>query len=157
MPKNSKQYKSSKNAAKKASTPKESPNPKGWEYAAFTKKSVGFNSAAKVLSASLKTEYGDNVSISQFEKLISSLQSMTKEEQSLIYISQTSVNLLKSYRAARASRDSERDNFRGDTAIGNVDTGLEALGELNIIENKDFSPYSQFTLPQNEVEENTED
>jgi hypothetical protein len=47
-------------------------------------------------------------------------------------LDQKLVSLYKVYRAARASRDSERDNFRGDKAIGDVDSGLEALGKLNL-------------------------
>jgi hypothetical protein len=58
---------------------------------------------------------------------------MTEAQQGLLFINQNTVDLVQEYRIARAARDSERDNFRGDTQIANVDTGLDALGTLPII------------------------
>lgn len=107
---------------------------KGWEWAPFTKKAFEFNQTAKVLADALKSAYGDNVSISQFEKFISAIPSMTDGQRDLLHVDPKIVILLKDYRAARADRDSERDNFRGDIAIGNVDTGLEALESLGLLD-----------------------
>jgi hypothetical protein len=107
------------------------PNPKGWEWAPFTKKAVAFNAAAKELADSLKSVYGDTVSISQYEKFVCAIPSMSESQRGLLFVDDKSVDLFKIYRTARSERDSERDNFRGDTAIGDVDTGLEALAELS--------------------------
>jgi hypothetical protein len=100
---------------------------KGWEWAPFTKKAVDFNRAAKDLSDSLKSVYGDNLSISQFEKFVGAVPSMTEAQRGSLYVDRHSVDLFKIYRDARSARDAERDIFRGDKAIGDVDTGLEAL------------------------------
>ena len=86
-----------------------------------------------VLAESLKSAYGDNVSISQFEKLIAAIPSMTEAQRDLLYVDPRTVAQLRAFRTARAARDSERDNFRGDIAIGNVDTGLEALASLGLL------------------------
>jgi hypothetical protein len=119
---------SKKPAAKKAAPQKVANS--GWEWAPFTKKAVAFNAAAKELADSLKSVYGDNISISQFEKFISAVPSMTGTERGLLQVDDKCVELFKLYRTARSERDSERDNFRGDKAIGDVDTGLEALAAL---------------------------
>lgn len=58
---------------------------------------------------------------------------MTDAQRGLLYVDQDTIALLKAYRDARAARDSERDNFRGDIKIGDVDTGLEALGKLTAL------------------------
>jgi len=111
----------------------EAPNPKGWEWAPFTKKAFEFTQTARALADALKSAYGDNVSISQYEKFIAAIPSMTDAQRGLLHVDPKIVVLLKDYRSARASRDSERDNFRGDIAIGNVDTGLEALESLGLL------------------------
>jgi hypothetical protein len=77
--------------------------------------------------------YGDNVSISQFERFIAAIPSMTEAQRGLLYVDPKIVVLLKDYRTARAARDSERDNFRGDIALSNVDTGLKALESLGLL------------------------
>jgi hypothetical protein len=105
----------------------------GWEWAPFTKKAVVFTQTARALADALKSVYGDNVSISQFEKFVAAIPSMTDAQRGLLHVDPKIVVLLKDYRTARASRDSERDNFRGDIAIGNVDTGLEALESLGLL------------------------
>lgn len=96
----------------------------------FTKKSHKFTCAARDLSDSLKSDYGDNVSISQFEKFVSAIPSMTDDQRNLLYVDGSLLVLMKNYRDARAARDAERDSFRGDVQIGNVDTGLAALVKL---------------------------
>jgi hypothetical protein len=105
----------------------------GWEWAPFTKKAFEFTQTARVLADTLKSVYGDNVSISQFEKFVAAVPSMTPAQRGLLHVDPKIVVLLKDYRTARASRDSERDNFRGDIAIGIVDTGLEALESLGLL------------------------
>jgi hypothetical protein len=132
-PKKQTKHSSGKPSAKMAKPQKADTPNKGWEWAPFTKKAVGFNLAARALADALKSAYGDNVSISQFEKMIAAIPSMTEAQQDLIYLDHSTIVLLQDYRRARAERDSERDNFRGDTAIGNVDTGLEALERLGLL------------------------
>jgi hypothetical protein len=58
---------------------------------------------------------------------------MTDAQRGLLHVDPKIVVLLKDYRSARASRDSERDNFRGDIAIADVDTGMEALVSLGLL------------------------
>jgi len=106
---------------------KEAPPKKGWEWAPFTKKSVAFTAAARKLSGLLTRTYGDNVTISQYEKMIASFQSMTKEQQSLIHIGQADLEALAEYRKARDIRDTERDTFRGNIAVADVEGGMEAI------------------------------
>lgn len=122
-----------KNPAIKAKAKKAFP-PDGWEWAPFTKKAVEFNHAARDLSNALKLDFGDNVSISQFEKFVAAVPSMTPAQRGLIYVDPEHLTLLERYRAARATRDSERDNFRGDVKVGDVDTGLAALRFIAINE-----------------------
>jgi hypothetical protein len=134
MPPKRQQFNSSqKKTPTKKVIPKSETPTTGWEWAPFTKKAHEFTHAARVLSSSLKEAYGDNVSISQFEKFVGAIPSMTDAQRGLLYVDPKIVVLLKDYRTARASRDSERDNFRGDVAIGNVDTGLEALQDLGLL------------------------
>jgi hypothetical protein len=104
-----------------------------WEWAPFTKKAFDFVQTARELANALKLAYGDNVSISQFERFIAAIPSMTEAQRGLLYVDPKIVVLLKDYRTARAARDSERDNFRGDIALSNVDTGLEALESLGLL------------------------
>jgi hypothetical protein len=124
---------SGKPSAKPAKPQKADAPNKGWEWAPFTEKAFEFTQTARALADALKSAYGDNVSISQFEKFIAAIPSMTDAQRGLLHVDPKIVVLLKDYRTARASRDSERDNFRGDIAIGNVDTGLEALESLGLL------------------------
>jgi hypothetical protein len=119
-----------KPTARKAKPQKADAPNKSWEWAPFTKKAVEFTQSARALASALKLAYGDNVSISQYEKLVSAVPSMTDDQRALLHVDKKIVALYRSYRTARAIRDSERDNFRGDIKISNVDTGLEALDKL---------------------------
>jgi hypothetical protein len=105
------------------------PPKRGWEWAPFTKKSVVFNTEARELSALLTQTYGDTVSITLFEKMISSYPSMTAEQKPLIHMNDQLIAKFKRYKTARDERDTERDSFRGDIAVANVEGGLEALSE----------------------------
>jgi hypothetical protein len=78
---------------------------------------------------------------------------MTDAQRGLLYLDPKIVILLKDYRTARAARDSERDNFRGDIAIGNVDTGLEALESLGLLNEKFKSQVPFFDDEDDEEEE----
>jgi hypothetical protein len=132
MPPKTSTKSSTKKTLAKSATPKEKPT-KGWEWAPFTRKAHEFTRAAQVLADSLKSAYGDNVSISQFEKLIAAIPSMTDAQRGLLYLDPKIVVLLQDYRTARALRDSERDNFRGNIEVADVDTGLEALQTLGLL------------------------
>jgi hypothetical protein len=156
-PKKSKTKTSSgKPSAKSAKPQKADSANKGWEWAPFTKKAFGFNQKARDLADALKSTYGDNVSISQYEKLIAAIPSMTDAQRGLLYLDPKIVILLKDYRTARAARDSERDNFRGDIAIGNVDTGLEALESLGLLNEKFKSQVTLFEDDEDDEEEEDE-
>jgi len=132
-PKKQTKTSSGKPSAKSAKPQKADTPNKGWEWAPFTKKAFVFTQTARALADALKSAYGDNVSISQFEKFTAAVAKMSDAERGLLYVDQDIVVLLKDYRLARAARDAERDNFRGDTAIGDVDTGLEALEALGLL------------------------
>jgi hypothetical protein len=121
----------------KLATPKSEKPSTGWEWASFTKISHEFTRVARELATALKVAYGDNVSISQFEKLLMAVPSMTEAQRGLLYIDPNIVALFKAYRSARDLRDSERNTFRGDIQIGNVDTGLEALQTAGLLENNE--------------------
>lgn len=106
------------------------PAKKGWEWAAFTKKSVTFNRCAANLSELLSQTYGDNVSISQFEKMVSALASMKPEQKELIYLSKGTLDCYEDYRTARDARDTERKNFRDDISVVDVEGGLKVATEI---------------------------
>lgn len=118
---------------------KQAPTRKGWEFASFTKKSVEFNKLAAKLSLLIKETYGDTVSISQFEKLIASLHSMDASKKALVYIDIDAIELVKAFRKARDARDAERDSFRSDIAVADVEGGLEAAAELAATNDNDMS------------------
>jgi hypothetical protein len=102
------------------------PTKKGWEWAPFTNKSVTFVAAARKLSELLTQTYGDNVTISLFEKMIAAMPNMSAERKALIYIDQETINAFEEYRKARDARDTERETFRGDIAVADVEGGLAA-------------------------------
>jgi chloramphenicol O-acetyltransferase len=115
---------------KKLETPtkkKVVPAKKGWEWAPFTLKSVAFTAAARKLSELLTQTYGDNVTISSFEKMIAAFPSMTDERKALIHMDQETVEAYEDYRKAREVRDTERETFRGDIAVADVEGGLAAI------------------------------
>lgn len=41
------------------------------------------------------------------------------------------LNLLREFRAARDARDTERETFRGDIAVANVESGIAAILETD--------------------------
>jgi hypothetical protein len=125
-PKGSKQSKKAPPAKKQAPV-KVAPKSKIWEWAIYSKTSVQFTEAANKLSKSLVSTYGNSVSISHYEKLISAIPTMPEAERALIHIKESEIKLLTAYRAAKKARDDERDSFKSDVNIADVDTGLEAL------------------------------
>jgi hypothetical protein len=106
---------------------KAGPQRKLWEWADFTKKSVDFQTEAKLLAQLVTATYGDNITISRFEKMIAAYPSMGEDRKELIYITDELIKQYEKFKAARDKRDTERDSFRGDIAVANVEGGLEAL------------------------------
>lgn len=97
---------------------------KGWEFAAFTKKSVNFNKLAQELSHLLHKTYGDTVSITQFERFLAALPSMEAEKRAMLHLDTGAIALYEKYKNARDQRDTERETFRSDIAVTNVEGGL---------------------------------
>jgi hypothetical protein len=102
----------------------------GWEFAAFTKKAVAFTGAANKLASAIKKTYGDGVSISAYEKMVNAFPTMEKDRQSLVFIDLNINQLLQTYRSARDARDSERESFRGETKVADVESGLAAIAKM---------------------------
>jgi hypothetical protein len=50
-----------------------------------------------------------------------------KERQSLIHMDEYTVRAFEEYKKARDARDTERESFRGDIAVADVEGGLEAI------------------------------
>jgi hypothetical protein len=108
------------------------PKQKGWEFAPFTTTNVRFVAAARVLAQSLTELYGDGVSISSFEKMVAAYQGMEPQRKVLITFGSAEtktelLNQLREFRAARDARDTERETFRGDIAVANVESGIAAI------------------------------
>jgi hypothetical protein len=121
---------SGKPAPKKGGpTVKTAPQKKLWEWADFTSKSVAFQQEAKKLAQMVTATYGDNVTISRFEKMIAAYPSMPEDRKQLIHVSDELIGQYEKFKAARDTRDTERDSFRGDIAVANVEGGLEAIKE----------------------------
>jgi len=115
--------------AKKPTKEQSAPKGKGntlpvWAF--FTKNSVEFVKTARELSARLHDLYGPEVTISQFEKLVTEFPSLTKSQQDLVFLDKGSLELLKSYRTIRDSKDTERRSFRSNIEIKDITSGLEA-------------------------------
>jgi hypothetical protein len=109
---------------------------KGWEFAPFTKKAVGFNKAAKALATAIARTYGDQVSIAQFEKLCIAFPSLRLEEKELVFLNEELVQLLLDYQTARTARDLERATFRGDIKVDDVQGAMATLcAEFGVVEN----------------------
>lgn len=101
----------------------------GWEWQWYTVKSVTFNKAAKTLAAEVESLYGNQgkVSISHFEKMVAAMGSMSKDERAMIHVSKSALEALSNYIKARDERDSERQAFRSDVKIVDVEGTLGAL------------------------------
>jgi hypothetical protein len=99
----------------------------GWEWAPFTQKSVTFVQAAKTLAGEIHSLYGDNVSITQYEKYCVAINSMTDAEKAMVHVSATCVSALMNYIKARDERDSERSSFRSDVKVQDVEGSLATL------------------------------
>lgn len=98
-----------------------------WEWANFTTKSVSFNKEAKALAQLISETYGDGVTITQFEKMVAAFPSMSEDRKGLIFVTDELIAQFEKFKSARDTRDTERDSFRGDVAVANVEGGLEAL------------------------------
>lgn len=114
-------------AGKTAASTKSKDPPNGWEWAAFTKKAVAAVAAAKVLDEELKYTYGQSMTITSFEKFVAAYATFSDDQKSIVHVEAGTVALLKQYRQAIAARNAERDSFRGDVKVADVDSGLSAL------------------------------
>jgi hypothetical protein len=109
--------------------PKTAPKaaPKGYEWQAFTTKSVDFVAAAQKLSDYVEETYGTNVSITQYEKFLVAYSQMTLEERARHTVTEHGVILAQNYQTAKDARDSERQSFRGDIQVADVQGTLASL------------------------------
>jgi len=111
----------------RTSDKKKSESAGGYAWQAFTKKAVEFTRAARDLSRHVVETYGDNTSITQYEKFCVAASSMTPEERNIVHIEHVGVVLLTKYVAAKEARESERRSFRDEAPIGNVEGTLASL------------------------------
>jgi hypothetical protein len=95
-------------------------------WAFFTHKSVEFNKLARDLSDRLHAIYGPEVTISQFEKLVTEFPTLSKEQQGLVHLDRGLLDALRVYRNAKDAKDTERRSFRSDLPLKDITTGLEA-------------------------------
>jgi hypothetical protein len=93
----------------------------------FTKKQANFIKLAKELTTILQKHYGEEVSISKFEKLFVSIQTLSPDKKALLDITKIEIMLLKEYRKARDERNSERSSFRSDVKIADIDGGMDTF------------------------------
>jgi hypothetical protein len=100
---------------------------KGYEWQSFTTKSVNFVAAARELSDYVERTYGTNVSITHYEKFLVAFSHMKLEERSKLCVEQDGVKLAQKYQAAKDARDSERQSFRGDIQVADVQGTLASL------------------------------
>jgi hypothetical protein len=61
--------------------------------------------------------------------MIAAYPSMPEDRKQLIHVSDELIGQYEKFKAARDTRDTERDSFRGDIAVANVEGGLEAIKE----------------------------
>jgi hypothetical protein len=101
--------------------------PKGYEWQPFTTKSVNFVTAARELSEYVSKTYGTSVSITQYEKFLVAYSQMTLEERSRHTIDENGVTLAMNYQTSKDARDSERQSFRGDIQVADVQGTLASL------------------------------
>lgn len=99
----------------------------GWEFAPFTTKAVAFNAAAKKLAAYLHDLYGESVSIAAFEKFAIAANSFSEQEFAIVTLETEGVSLLMHYQKAREERDAERQAFRSDVQVKDVEGSLVSL------------------------------
>jgi hypothetical protein len=100
---------------------------KGYEWQAFTTKSVNFVAAAREMSDYVTRTYGTSVSITQYEKFLVAYSQMGLEERSNHCVEENGVILARNYQAAKDARDSERQSFRGDIQVADVQGTLASL------------------------------
>jgi hypothetical protein len=118
---------------KKATSPpgkKPAPAKKGWEWAPFTVKSTLFNEKARELSELLVQTYGDEVTISKYEKMMAAFPAMPEERKVLIHFTDELKQAYADFKQARLTRDTERETFRGDIAVADVETGFNEISKF---------------------------
>jgi hypothetical protein len=99
----------------------------GWEFAPFTIKAVAFTQTAKKLAAYVHHTYGDGISIAAFEKFAVAADSFSKEEAAIVHLDPDGIRLLIDYQKARDARDAERQAFRSDVQVKDVEGAMASL------------------------------
>jgi hypothetical protein len=90
----------------------------------FTREQATFVANARVLSSRLTELFGDEVSISHFERMLIERQSLTPAQCGLILMDKDLLALYEMYRASKTARDAQRDSFRVTKDIVTIEAAL---------------------------------
>jgi hypothetical protein len=90
----------------------------------FTKVNSAFVEAARNLSDALTKLFGDDVSISHFEKAVGEIPALSDEERALLDIDEPLLNLLEKFLECRRARDAERVGFRSLKSVSTIEASL---------------------------------
>jgi hypothetical protein len=90
----------------------------------FTGENAAFVATARALSSRLTELFGDEVSISHFERMLLERQSMTPSQAAVILIDPACLALYEKYRLAKAKRDAQRDTFRFSKDVVTIEAAL---------------------------------
>jgi hypothetical protein len=96
----------------------------------FTTKSTIFVDAARRLSIGIKHRYGDDVSISHFEKMLGEFSTLTAEQRGLLNLDNELLALYQKFIDTRKIRDAERDSFRNYKVISTIEGSLEKVQQF---------------------------
>lgn len=121
----------------------------------FTGKQRDFNLAARTLSRLLEENFGEEASISRFEKMLSSLPSLSNEEKSQIFLSKEIMTAYDIYQKAKIRRDDERQSFRSKGITTSVESGIKQAMEIISIASQSSSSSGDTSLQEKEeIKEN---
>lgn len=93
----------------------------------FTKTSASFVESASKLSEVLKRTFGESVTISHFERMLSEFPQLSPDQQKLIKLDRDTMSLYNHYLGAKEARDAERQSFRVRKDVEAVGSALEKV------------------------------
>jgi hypothetical protein len=99
----------------------------GYEWQAFTRKSMDFVKSARELSEYVEVSFGPQVSITQYEKFLVAYANMSLEDKARHTVGRDGIELVVEYQHAKEARDTERQSFRGDIAVADVAGTMASL------------------------------
>lgn len=114
---------------KDGSKPKKKQQPLS-PFLSFTKCQYEFIQAADDLSRSLKSDYGEQVSINFYEKFLNMVPTLGDDHKALLHSNKEILDKYKKYLAAREKRDAERLAFRAVRTVKNIDSGLLVMQSI---------------------------